>query len=227
MERRCREDAHGAARSDPGRLSAARAAPDRIVQEPGGASFRITTESGIRSTGEAMLPTGRAVGTALIVAPGSNSPQPGDRIAKDLNRHWLASGFAILNVTDSRLTPGDMAHIAPVAGVADHNPAEWGLWVNRPLLGQWTWDLIRWLDFLDERSALRADQGGESLEAGKAVRLDRTGRDEPAGTAGGRPGRARGRRFLRRRFGELRRSRCAAMVGRSHGTSGAGNSRCG
>src|SRR6516165_329907 len=55
-----------------------------------------------------------------------------------------------------------MARTAPVAGVSDHNPAEWGLWLNRPLLGQWTWDLIRWLDFLDERSALPADRGGET-----------------------------------------------------------------
>jgi hypothetical protein len=37
-----------------------------------------------------------------------------------------------------------------VAGVADHDVAEWGLWVDRPLLGQWVWDITRWLDFLDE-----------------------------------------------------------------------------
>jgi dienelactone hydrolase len=130
------------------------------IKSQAGAAFRITTETAIRATGEAILPTGRAAGTAVIVAPGSNNPQPSERIAKDLKRHWLAAGFAILNVTDSRLTPGDLAHIPPVAGAFDHSPAEWGLWVNRPLLGQWTWDLIRWLDFLDERSAVRADQGG-------------------------------------------------------------------
>ncbi len=37
----------------------------------------------------------------------------------------------------------------PVAGVADHTAAEWGLWVGRPLLGQWVWDIIRWIDLLD------------------------------------------------------------------------------
>ncbi len=47
-----------------------------------GASFRITTEPGIRATGETILPPGPPVGTALIVAPRSTSPQTGDRIAK-------------------------------------------------------------------------------------------------------------------------------------------------
>ncbi len=37
-----------------------------------------------------------------------------------------------------------------MAGVADHTAAEWGLWVGRPLLGQWVWDIIRWIDLLDE-----------------------------------------------------------------------------
>jgi dienelactone hydrolase len=131
------------------------------LKSQAGASFRITTETGIRATGDATLPTGRAAGTAIIVAPGSNSPQTRDGIAKDLSGQWLASGFATFHVSDSRLTSGDMARIAPVAGVADHNPAEWGLWVNRPLLGQWTWDIIRWLDFLDERSAAPPGRGGE------------------------------------------------------------------
>jgi dienelactone hydrolase len=127
-----------------------------------GVTFRITTESGIRAAGEAILPPGPAAGTALVVGPGPYDPQPTDGIAADLSRRWLASGFAILNVTDARLTPVEMAHVGAVARVADHNPAEWGLWIDRPLLGQWTWDLIRWLDFLDEQSTVRGAGGGET-----------------------------------------------------------------
>ncbi len=66
--------------------------------------------------------------------------------------HGLISGFTVLTVTDSRFTPFEVSNVGPVAGVPDHNPAEWALWVNRPLLGQWSWDLIRWIDFLDEQS---------------------------------------------------------------------------
>ena len=33
-----------------------------------------------------------------------------------------------------------------VAGVADHDEAEWGIWIGRPLLGQWVWDAIRWVE---------------------------------------------------------------------------------
>jgi dienelactone hydrolase len=127
-----------------------------------GVSFRITTEAGIRTTGEAIVPTTRAVGTVLVVSERSEDGQPALGTGKDGHRQWLASGFAVLNVTDARLTPGEMGHVAPVAGVADHNPAEWGLWVNRPLLGQWIWDLIRWLDFLDEQSSVRGNAGGAS-----------------------------------------------------------------
>ncbi len=35
----------------------------------------------------------------------------------------------------------------------DHNSAEWALWIGRPLLGQWTWDVLRTLD------ALKAQDG--------------------------------------------------------------------
>jgi len=33
----------------------------------------------------------------------------------------------------------------------DHNSAEWSLWIGRPLLGQWTWDVRRALDAIQEQ----------------------------------------------------------------------------
>ena len=128
----------------------------------GTVSFRITTEEGIRATGEAAARADVGTGTVIIAIPGSKS-QPGpsgpDGHAENLPRPWLDLGFATLKITDSRFTPLEVSNVAPVAGVADHNPAEWGLWINRPLLGQWTWDLIRWLDFLDEQARLVRDRG--------------------------------------------------------------------
>jgi cephalosporin-C deacetylase-like acetyl esterase len=36
-----------------------------------------------------------------------------------------------------------------IGEVPDHNSAEWGLWIGRPLLGQWTFDVRRLLDALE------------------------------------------------------------------------------
>ncbi len=129
-----------------------RALGTRLFAGNNSLSYRITTESGIHSTGEAIIPTGTRgrQGTVVIAIPSSKIEPASSQSVTELTRPWLASGFATLTVADARLTELDVTNVAPVAGVPDHNPAEWGLWVNRPLLGQWTWDLIRWLDFLDE-----------------------------------------------------------------------------
>jgi dienelactone hydrolase len=127
-------------------------------------SFQITTETGIRATGAATVPAraGGVNGTVVIAIPGSKLQPVAGPPVMELSRPWHQSGFAALEVTDSRFTPLEVTNVAPVAGVADHNPAEWGLWVNRPLLGQWTWDLIRWLDFLDEQARAVGDRGQEA-----------------------------------------------------------------
>ncbi len=127
-------------------------------------SFRITTEAGIEATGTATLPAGAraSAGTVVIAIPGPESPPVAGPVLAELARPWIDHGFATLTVTDSRFTPRDAKNIPSVAGVADHNPAEWGLWVNRPLLGQWAWDLIRWLDFLEEHARNGAASGRES-----------------------------------------------------------------
>jgi dienelactone hydrolase len=127
-------------------------------------SFQITTESGIRSAGEVSFPPGSHAGTALVVVPGpgARDPDAASRELAALEQLWHAQGFSTLTLTDSRLTAREMKTLAPVAGVADHNAAEWGLWINRPLLGQWAWDLIRWLDFLDEHGRDRGDRAPET-----------------------------------------------------------------
>ncbi len=127
-------------------------------QDQGKITFRITTENGIRATGEAVVTAQGRAGTALFVSARSTTAKPDDLALLEQNRQWNAAEFATLNVTDARITPREVSNVAPVAGVADHNPAEWALWLGRPLLGQWTWDVIRWLDFLDEQSMIRRTQ---------------------------------------------------------------------
>ena len=61
--------------------------------------------------------------------------------------HGTTPGSATVELTCRDASQGPPGLLA----VPDHNAvAEWGLWVGRPLLGQWVWDIIRWLDFLDE-----------------------------------------------------------------------------
>ena len=38
-----------------------------------------------------------------------------------------------------------------IGHAADHNSAEWSLWIGRPLLGQWVWDVRRTLDALRQQ----------------------------------------------------------------------------
>jgi hypothetical protein len=46
-----------------------------------------------------------------------------------------------LRATGALAWPGDKIGAAP-----DHNTAQWGLWIGRPLLGQWAVDVRRLLD---------------------------------------------------------------------------------
>ena len=50
-----------------------------------------------------------------------------------------------LRATGELAWPSDKVGRAP-----DHTSAEWGLWIGRPLLGQWTWDIRRLLDAIAE-----------------------------------------------------------------------------
>jgi dienelactone hydrolase len=130
----------------------------------------ITTERGLRARAHLAAPAGNRRGTAIVMSPGPVRPENRPEQAKvvEIDDRWRTAGFARLLLTEPRGTGRDMSDLAPVAGVADHTPAEWGLWVGRPLLGQWVWDVIRWLDFLDELRTSNAAISGS--EAKKAVR---------------------------------------------------------
>ncbi len=83
-------------------------------------------------------------------------------------REWHQAGFATLELGN----PRGVGEMAPIAGVVDHNVAEWGLWVGRPLLGQWVWDIIRWLDFVVDRPSVLVGMGAMGLPAILAAALD-------------------------------------------------------
>ena len=63
----------------------------------------------------------------------------------------VKSDWDIVSV-DLRAT-GATAHRSDKIGRApDHNTAQWGMWVGRPLLGQWVVDVKRLLDVLDQQA---------------------------------------------------------------------------
>lgn len=56
-----------------------------------------------------------------------------------------AAGWSLITF-DLRGTGAQSWKKDQVGGCPDHNTAEWSLWIGRPLLGQWTWDVRRLID---------------------------------------------------------------------------------
>jgi dienelactone hydrolase len=123
-----------------------------------GHEVEITTEPGLRSRAIVLSKPLQPRGTALIVSSGrlaSHAPDAKSKVGEidTLCREATAAGLATLLIAQPRATGTDIPGVGPIADVVDHTPAEWALWVGRPLLGQWVWDIVRWLDLLDDLNA--------------------------------------------------------------------------
>jgi hypothetical protein len=132
----------------------------------------ITTEPGLRSRAVIGPKPASPRGTALVISPGDLTPGPTEPASKrdeydKLTREASAAGLATVFVPQPRATGSDVSGITPIAGSIDHTPAEWAIWRGRPLLGQWVWDIIRWLDLLDH---LAGESRGDLPELGKLGR---------------------------------------------------------
>lgn len=121
----------------------------RMAGKPGDGpeEFLLEPEPGLTLRGVLHRPAGRKPkGTALLLR------REGVATADDpLVASLLEIGRAVLTV-DLRAIGGSKPESPAVGGLADHNEAEWGLWIGRPLLGQWAWDAIGWLDLLEKLS---------------------------------------------------------------------------
>ena len=69
--------------------------------------------------------------------------------AAQLATQLRAAGWMVV-APDLRATGQYAPKNDKVGNALDHNSAEWSLWIGRPLLGQWTWDVQRTLDALKE-----------------------------------------------------------------------------
>lgn len=94
-------------------------------------------------------------------------------IASQLRHEGWAIVTPELRATGQFADPRDKIGNAP-----DHNTAEWSLWIGRPLLGQWVWDLRRTLDAIAEQDGslphdvLVTGRGSAGLVALCAAALD-------------------------------------------------------
>ena len=106
------------------------------------ATIRFQPEPGIwlKTTPRPGL-KGKQASLAIVLDLDGEEKAAESKIAKALHE----AGWNVLTI-DLRAT-GTLAWPSDkVGGAPDHNTAQWGLWIGRPLLGQWTLDVRRLLD---------------------------------------------------------------------------------
>ncbi len=113
--------------------------------EGGGRSLTITSELEMRLKGRLLGPLrenpGR--GTVVLLRPEGVAP-PDDPLVAALRNGPAARAVLTVDLRDPLKQP-DPDWLGPGG---HHHPAQWGLWLGRPLLGQWAWDARRWLEAL-------------------------------------------------------------------------------
>jgi dienelactone hydrolase len=103
--------------------------------------WSLSPEPGLRLTGRRFAhPDDKVRSHTLLIRP-EGEAKADDPIVKAL----LATGRNVISV-DLRATGRGKPATGIVRTVADHNEAEWGLWVGRPLFGQWIRDIQAWID---------------------------------------------------------------------------------
>ena len=99
----------------------------------------------LRGLSEASPPKIKRLAVLLDLEQSSDKTLGSDQANK-----LLADGWAVavpeLRGTGRLALPSDK-----IGNASDHNSAEWSLWIGRPLLGQWTWDVRRTLDVVSGR----------------------------------------------------------------------------
>jgi len=120
--------------------------PQGAIAEPGAegkpATIRFQSEPGIwLKTTPRSGPKGMAGPLAIVLDLEGEEKAAKSKIAKALQEAGWSVRTVDVRATGVLAWPGDKIGAAP-----DHNTAQWGLWIGRPLLGQWTLDVRRLLD---------------------------------------------------------------------------------
>ena len=136
-------------------------------------TLEFESEPGLRISARRDLPQkpGR-LAILLDIDQGAEKSWSSD-LAGRLRRDGWAVVIPELRATGSYADPRDKIGNAP-----DHNTAEWSLWIGRPLLGQWVWDVRRTLDAIADRDGslphdiLAVGTGSSGLIALSSAALD-------------------------------------------------------
>ncbi len=109
-------------------------------------TIRFQAEEGIELIAWRDVPTAGRSRLALIL----DAEQGLKVLTSDLSKKLREQGWdqAALEL---RATGGQAYERDKIGRAADHTTAEWSLWIGRPLVGQWVWDVVRLLDAMAEK----------------------------------------------------------------------------
>jgi dienelactone hydrolase len=110
---------------------------------PSGNRIEFTSEPGVRIHA---IVERRKKESALAIVLNCSGLQASTKALADeaMTEGWTVAGLE-LRATGTHALPNEKVFRAP-----DHNSAEWGLWIGRPLVGQWTYDVRRCLDAIEK-----------------------------------------------------------------------------
>lgn len=147
--------------------------------------FWFEPEPGIRLVAE-VKPGEAGKGVVIVLDLDGAEAAKKHGVAEALAGRGVGVVTLDLRATGALAWPNDR-----IGKAADHNTAEWGLWIGRPLLGQWVADVRGLVDALGGRGVLAGEKiavvgiGGAGLVAMAAAALDeRVGAVAAAGTLG-------------------------------------------
>jgi len=156
-----------------GGLPSTRPPAPSVSQNAGESAWTIemTPEPGLTLSALLFSPANGAnpKGAAVVIQDRDLEPAT----ARERCRFWTDAGHAACCV-ELRATGLRKPATSGVAGAPDHHEAEWGVWLGRPLLGQWTWDVLQWVEVVS--TLLKSPPRGLAAPvAGAPIVLDSTG----------------------------------------------------
>lgn len=126
------------------------ATPPRVDGAPRDQSVGFEVEPGIRLSARVEPGAAADAPRAVLVDLDGADHASASPLASALRRGGWSLVTLDLRATGKLAWPSDKVGRAP-----DHNTAEWGLLIGRPLLGQWVCDVRRLLDALDAPGSAR------------------------------------------------------------------------
>jgi cephalosporin-C deacetylase-like acetyl esterase len=151
---------------DPPRVETVTDAPARLIQ--------FQPERGLNLTARVEAGKSTASPLAILLDLEGARKAAASGLAEEVRRAGWAMATLDLRATGALVGPHDQG-----AKVADHNSAQWGMWLGRPLLGQWALDVQRLLDAIERvdhglpAQVLVVGEGPAGLVALAAAGVDR------------------------------------------------------